>query len=76
MKFLDTLSYPALTMVALVMGLAPFTPPHLFEKFQMLMMGQLQKPIDIFDLLFHLAPLTLLLIKFGRDLTSKRRNIK
>lgn len=55
-KFLDTLSYPALTVVALVMGLAPFTPPHLLEKFQLLMEGQLQKPIDIFDLLFGNPP--------------------
>ena len=67
MKFLDAIPYPALAIVALVMGLAPFTPPHLLEKFQMLLAGQLQRPVDIFDLLFHLAPLIILLVKFGRD---------
>lgn len=71
MKFLDNIPYPALALVALVMGLAPFTPPHLLEKFQMLLAGQLQKPVDIFDLLFHLAPLLLLLIKLGRDAIQK-----
>ena len=74
MKFLDTISYSALTIVALVMGLAPFKPPHLVEKFQMLLAGQLQRPVDIFDLLFHLAPLALLLVKFGRDTLIKKTN--
>ncbi|MEN8142503.1 MAG: RND transporter [Thermodesulfobacteriota bacterium] len=74
MKFLDTIPYPPLALVALVMGLAPFKPPHLLEKFQMLLMGQLQRPIDIFDLLFHLAPVALLLIKLGRDTILKKQN--
>ena len=74
MKFLDTIPYPALAIVALVMGLAPFNPPHLVEKFQMLLAGLLQRPVDIFDLLFHLAPLILLLIKLGRDAMLKDQN--
>ncbi len=74
MKFLDTIPYPALTIVALVMGLAPFNPPHLVEKFQMFLAGQLQRSVDIFDLLFHLAPLILLLIKLGRDTMLKNNN--
>ena len=53
-----------------VIGLAPFSPaPHLFEKIRMLLNGSLLRPIDIFDLLLHSAPLFLLLLKmvFGRS---------
>ena len=46
--------------VAIVMALAPSRPePHLFEKLRMLFGGQLSKPIDIFDLCMHGAPLLL-----------------
>ena len=67
MKFLDSLPYLPLVIIAIIMGLAPFTPPHLVEKFRMLMNGDLRKPIDIFDLFFHLAPAVLLLAKLWRD---------
>ena len=47
------------------MLLAPFHPmPHVLEKIIMLKNGQLHRPIDIFDLLFHLAPLLLLGLKW------------
>ena len=46
----------------------PFHPmPHLVEKLIMLKNGTLQKPIDIFDLFFHLIPLILLCLKFVRS---------
>jgi len=47
----------------LTLGLAPFVPPHLFEKLQMLVRGQLRSPIDWFDLLFHAAPWLLAIAK-------------
>lgn len=50
--------------MSLMLGLAPFFPePHLFEKLRMLMAGELNKPIDIFDLLMHSAPVVLLVLK-------------
>lgn len=43
-------------IAALTLGLAPFAPPHLFEKLAMLFAGQLSAPLDIFDLALHGAP--------------------
>lgn len=46
------------------MLLAPFKPmPHVLEKLIMLKEGTLTRPIDIFDLFYHLAPLILLVAK-------------
>lgn len=53
-----------LALIALMLGLAPFVPePHLLEKIKMLMVGELVKPIDIFDLIMHATPAVLLLLK-------------
>jgi len=47
-----------------MMLLVPVKPlPHVMEKIIMLKNGMLHRPIDIFDLFFHLAPLILLIIK-------------
>jgi hypothetical protein len=49
------------------MLLAPLKPmPHVVEKIIMLKNGMLHKPIDIFDLFFHLFPLILLILKIIR----------
>ncbi len=37
--------------------------PHVVEKLIMLKNGTLKRPMDIFDLFFHLIPLILLIIK-------------
>lgn len=51
-------------LVALTLGLAPFAPePHIWEKLKMLAAGELHRPLDIFDLLFHTAPWVLLGVK-------------
>jgi hypothetical protein len=41
--------------------------PHVLEKLIMLKNGTLTKPIDIFDLFFHLAPTLILLLKIFRS---------
>lgn len=65
-------SYQVLIPVALFLGLAPLQPePHLLEKVRMLAAGTLIRPLDIFDLLWHVWPLSLLLLKAGRDLGSR-----
>jgi hypothetical protein len=67
-KFLDTIPYAALIILAVFMLLAPFRPmPHVIEKLIMLKKGMLTRPIDIFDLFFHLIPTMLLAIKLYRD---------
>lgn len=56
--------YSLLVPFALLMLLTPFRPmPHVLEKLLMLRDGSLTRPIDIFDLCFHLAPLVLLAAK-------------
>lgn len=67
MGWIDTVSLPMLVLFCLTLGLAPFFPePHLVEKARMLFQGQLTRPIDIFDLLFHLSPFALLAVKLIR----------
>jgi len=50
-------------LLALTLGLAPFRPPHIVEKLQMLSRGTLVRPIDWFDLVLHAAPWVLLILK-------------
>jgi len=67
MKWLDELPYIALIAIAILMAMLPFQPePHLTEKLKMLADGTLTKPLDIFDLFWHLLPTMLLLVKFLR----------
>lgn len=55
-----------LVMISIMLGLAPFVPePHLWEKLKMLANGTLTAPIDIFDLLMHGLPVTLLILKLA-----------
>lgn len=63
-RFFSHLNYPLLIAATLLMGLTPFSPePHLVEKTRLLVRGELSRPLDIFDLFFHLAPALLLMIK-------------
>ena len=65
---LDYFPYATLVPMAILLALLPFVPqPHLMEKIIMLKNGTLSKPIDIFDLIMHGAPLALLLAKASRD---------
>jgi hypothetical protein len=65
LSFLDKITYTNLIIGAVLMGLAPFVPmPHSIEKILLLAKGELTKPIDIFDLLFHLSPLIIIGLKF------------
>jgi hypothetical protein len=54
------------------LALAPFAPePHLWQKLKMLLAGTLTRPIDIFDLFLHGAPLVLLVLKLMRPASQK-----
>ena len=67
MKWLDRIPYSIVILAALFLGLAPFSPePHLWQKLKMLADGTLVKPIDIFDLFLHAAPLVLLMLKLAK----------
>lgn len=64
-EFLAQLPWPLLVVLCLTLGLAPFSPPHIVEKIQMLSQGTLKKPLDWFDFFFHAIPWLLLVIKGG-----------
>ncbi|GMQ84120.1 MAG: hypothetical protein BMS9Abin06_0880 [Gammaproteobacteria bacterium] len=67
MKWLDRIPYSILILLALFLTFAPFVPePHLWQKLKMLVDGVLVKPVDIFDLFLHAAPLVLLVLKVAQ----------
>lgn len=73
-KLLENFSFPTLLILAVLLGLAPFEPqPHLLEKTNMLISGNLSKPLDIFDLIFHSSPIILLMIKTIYFLSDKQK---
>jgi hypothetical protein len=63
MEFIAKLPWGLLILACLTLGLAPFAPPHIWEKLQMLTKGQLVRPIDWFDLVLHGTPWVLLILK-------------
>ncbi|MBC8338684.1 MAG: hypothetical protein ISR51_09270 [Rhodospirillales bacterium] len=68
MEWLDNMPMGLLIVAAVLMALAPFTPePHLVEKFRMLKAGTLTRPLDIFDVFWHLIPTFLLVAKLFRS---------
>ena len=71
MQFINKLPYPMLIILTVFMLGAPFVPePHLVEKMRMLMAGTLTKPLDMFDMVWHLIPAMLLILKY----VNSRRN--
>jgi hypothetical protein len=74
-NFFNRIPLSLLIVLCLTLGLAPFTPePHLWEKLKMLASGELNKPIDIFDLLLHGTPWLLLVIKLVLALDTKPKD--
>jgi len=71
MEFASKLPWGLLILACLTLGLAPFTPPHIWEKLQMLAKGQLVRPIDWFDLVLHGTPWVLLILKAIATLMQK-----
>jgi hypothetical protein len=68
-NWIDQLPWLPLLLVAVMFALAPFVPePHLWEKLKMLANGTLSRPLDIFDLCMHAAPILLLLFKLWRQM--------
>ena len=64
MDWLRQMPVIPLAIAAVMLALAPISPqPHLIEKLGMLFSGNLVRPIDIFDLILHATPITLLIVK-------------
>ncbi len=71
MQLIEKLPWGLLILACLTIGLAPFAPPHIWAKLQMLARGQLERPIDWFDFVFHGAPWVLLILKVVVSLMHK-----
>jgi hypothetical protein len=68
---IDKIPYSILILAAVLMILAPLKPmPHVLEKLIMLKNGTLTKPIDIFDLFYHLVPTIILGLKIYRNFSK------
>jgi len=67
-SFIDKLSWELLIIACLTLGLAPYSPPHVWEKLQMLVKGKLVRPIDWFDFFMHGIPWILLILKGIRQI--------
>lgn len=64
-KIIQSIPWPVVILLCLTLGLAPYSPqPHVLEKIQFLISGQLDSTVDIFDFLFHLSPFIITLLKF------------
>jgi hypothetical protein len=62
-QLLDKVPWAIIILLCLTLGLAPYKPPHIIEKIQMLAGGRLVRPIDWFDLFLHGMPWILLVLK-------------
>jgi hypothetical protein len=64
---------PWLVVIAavLTLGLAPFNPPHVWEKLVLLSRGQLTRPVDWFDFLLHGSVWLVLVAKVVAHLLQK-----
>ncbi len=71
MDYIAKLPWGLVILACLTLGLAPFSPPHIWEKLQMLAQGRLVRPIDWFDLVLHGIPWVLLILKAIVSLMQK-----
>ncbi|RPI37122.1 MAG: RND transporter [Nitrospiraceae bacterium] len=62
-ELLGQLPWSAVIFLCLTLGLAPYWPPHIFEKLSMLVRGKLVRPVDWFDLILHSSPWIILILK-------------
>ena len=74
MKWIDKIPLLPLAIISILLFTAPFVPePHVFEKVRMLANGELTKPVDIFDLFMHSAPMVILALRLYRAKKAKLR---
>jgi hypothetical protein len=72
MHYIDRIPFSLLIVITVFMLGAPFVPePHLVEKMRMLADGTLTRPLDVFDVFWHLLPASLLAAKFVRSKSSQ-----
>jgi hypothetical protein len=71
--FFLKLNKNALGLLGIVMLIMPFQPePHLLQKYKMLVSGTLTDLIDIFDIFWHLLPLSLYVLRLYLEHSEKK----
>jgi hypothetical protein len=71
--WLGRVPWAIVILLCLTLGLAPFAPPHVWEKLQVLFRGKLTRPLDGFDLLLHGFPWLLLVAKAWVSLAAANK---
>jgi hypothetical protein len=71
-SIVDQLNWGVVIALCATLGLAPFFPPHIIEKISMLIQGNLIKPLDWFDLLFHGFPWIILILKIMASIIKEK----
>ena len=71
MELISKLPWGPFVLACLTIGLAPFNPPHNWEKLRMLIKGKLVRPIDWLDFALHGAPWVMLILKAVAALLQK-----
>ncbi len=66
LAWLDRIPLGLVVLACLTVGLAPFAPPHVWEKLVLLARLELVRPIDWLDLLLHGAPWVVLVLRLLR----------
>ncbi len=69
-KVMAKLGWEPVIILCLTLGLAPYSPPHIWEKLRMLLKGRLIRPIDWLDLFLHGMPWVLLALKSVHSLKA------
>ena len=65
--WIDRIPMGVLVAMTAWMLVAPIVPePHLIEKWHMLWQGTLTRPIDLFDVAWHLLPAAVLALRLWR----------
>ena len=73
--WLDRFSLLVVTVITLPLALAPLTPqPHVWEKWQLLLAGELTQAVDILDFFLHGIAWLVLGTKLWRLATRRRRS--
>ena len=62
-ELLNKIPWEIAILLVLSIGLAPYKPPHIWEKLLMLSEGTLRRPVDWFDLILHATPWLILILK-------------
>jgi hypothetical protein len=67
---IDRVPWLVVAILCLTLGLAPYTPPHVWEKLRLLAEGRLTRPLDWLDLILHGSPWLLLAVKLLAELRA------